>query len=342
MNGRISIVGLALVLLLAGCGREQGGQADMSVVETVHAQTMQLAGTSVPLHAVSSGVVVSDQRVMISSRMSGYIREILVREGDRVKAGQLLFRIDPVDARQAYEQALAHLKDAEADLRRYRSLLADHAVSRQQFEKIKLRYDVARSKLVQAENQLQYAEVKAPVSGVVVEKRASAGDLAAPGRPVLVLENPSQLLVETHVSEQFIDRLHEGDPAEVWVPGTDSRIDGRIRQIVDAADPVTHLFLVKVAIPVTEKVFPGMFAEVRFMLGHRTAVLIPEVAVVHRAGLNGVYLVDRDGVAHYRQVRLGEHHEGKVEVLAGLKPGDVIAWGSSELKTGVHVERKSS
>lgn len=342
MNRKMSIGALVLVSLLFGCGQEQSGQTDVSSAQSVHAQTMQVRGDSVPLHAVSSGVVVSDQRIMISSRMSGYIREILVREGDRVSEGQLLFRIDPVDARQAYEQALAHLKDAEADLRRYRSLLADHAVSRQQFEKIKLRYDVARSKLVQAENQLQYAEVKAPVDGVVVEKRASAGDLAAPGRPVLVLENPSQLLVETHISEQFIGRLHEGDPAEVWVPGTGSRINGQIRQIVDAADPVTHLFLVKVAIPVTEKVFPGMFAEVRFMLGQRSAVLIPEAAIVHRAGLNGVYLLDQDGVVHYRQVRLGEHYDGKVEILAGLKPGDVIAWGVPGLKTGMHVERKPS
>ncbi len=338
--GKYMIMGLFPVMLI-GCG----DKAVESAVEpeSVAASLMILNAETVASHYVTSGVVVSDQRISVSSRLSGYIREIAVREGDRVVEGQLLFRIDPVDARQAYEQAQAQLSDALTDFRRYQSLLAEHAISQQQFDKAKLRYTVARSQLLQAKNQLQYAEVKAPVSGVVVEKHASAGDLASPGRAVLVLDNPAQLLVETHISDQFIAALHEGDEADIYLPGSKKRVTGVIRQIVEAADPVTHQFLVKVAMKSATDVFPGMFAEVRFAVGQRKALLLPTEVLVHRAGLDGVYVVDDDGVIHYRLVRLGETFDGQVEVLAGLQAGDTIAWSAGKpLSSGMRVGHKAS
>ncbi len=333
------MMGLLPVILL-GCG-DQAVQPSAEP-ETVSASVMTLQPVVVASHYVTSGVVVSDQRISVSSRLSGYIREMAVREGDRVKEGQLLFRIDPVDARQAYEQAQAHLSDALTDFRRYQSLLAEHAISQQQFDKAKLRYTVARSRLLQAKNQLQYAEVKAPVSGVVVEKHASAGDLASPGRAVLVLDNPAQLLVETHISDQFIAALHEGDEADVYLPGSKVRVTGVIRQIVEAADPVTHQFLVKVALKSMVDVFPGMFAEVRFAVGQREALMLPAEVLVHRAGLDGVYIVDGDGVIHYRLVRLGEVSDGQVEILAGLQAGDTIAWSNGRaLSSGMRVGKQA-
>jgi len=338
--GKYMIMGLLSVMLIS-CGDK--AVESVAEPEFVEASLMTVKSMNVASHYVTSGVVVSDQRISVSSRLSGYIREMAVREGDRVTEGQLLFRIDPVDARQAYEQAQAHLSDALTDFRRYQSLLAEHAVSRQQFDKAKLRYTVAKSRLLQAKNQLQYAEVKAPVSGVVVEKHASAGDLASPGRAVLVLDNPAQLLVETHISDQFIAALHEGDEADIYLPGSKQRVIGVIRQIVEAADPVTHQFLVKVAIKSAMDVFPGMFAEVRFAVGQRQALLLPVEALVHRAGLDGVYVVDDDGVIHYRLVRLGEVSGGQVEVLAGLQAGDTIAWSADKpLSSGERVGHKAS
>ena len=335
-------LGLALVLIpgITACtSQDESGHARGSVRMT--AETRTLAPIELPSLYHTSGVVSSDHRVAVSSRLSGYIRAITVREGDSVRRGQLLVRVDPVDARQAYNQAKADLINAETDLKRYQGLLAEHAVSQQQFDRIKLRYTVARSRLAQAENQLRYAEVHAPVDGIVVEKRASRGDLASPAQPLLILEDPSSLLVETHVSEQFIAAIHEGDRVRISLPGIGKNMDARVRQIVRAADALSHQFLIKLSIAPESGAYPGMFAEVHFVVGSYQAIVVPEVALVQRSGLTGVYVLDRHRIAHYRQVRLGQHHADGVEVLAGLKAGDVIAWRrDGALRTGILVPKE--
>jgi len=333
----LTVAGLSLASL-TGCSDKQD-EVTVAPVVDMGAHVVTLSATTMPRHYHTSGTVSSDHKVAVSSRLSGYIRSIKVREGDRVKAGQLLFSVDPVDARQAYAQARADQADAAADLQRYRSLLADHAVSQQQYDKIRLRYTVAQSRVVQAKNQLQYAEVRAPVNGVVVEKHASRGDLATPGQPLLVLEDPASLLVETYVSEQYVARIHEGDAVQVFVPGLKRETSGEIRQIVKSAGRLSHQFLVKVVLSTGSGAYPGMFAEVHFVVGSRKAIIIPQAAALSRSGLAGTYVLDEQGLAHYRQLRLGKSAGQGVEVLAGLKVGDVIAWREdSTLRSGVRVK----
>ncbi len=333
---------LVVLVLVGGCDDQEtmavSGGGDGEPPVPVTAATERLRSQSLPVFYTTSGVVASDHRVAVSSRLSGYIREIAVREGQAVAEGDLLFRIDPVDARQAYEQARADLEDVEADLRRYEGLLKEHAVSQQQFDKVRLRYKVARSRMLQARNQLKYAEVRSPVSGFVVEKLASAGNLATPGHPIVVVEDPSRLLIETHVSERVIGRLQVDDVVSILLPALDREIEGRIRQIVTAADPVSHQFLVKASIQETQGIFPGMFVEARFQVGVRQGLLVPASAIVSRGGLEGTYVVDDDGVVHYRQIRLGERRGDRTEVLAGLEAGDVVAWRENgRLRTGQRI-----
>ncbi len=304
------------------------------------AKTMTLKSIHVDAHYVTSGTVTSDHRVSISSRISGYIRKLSVREGDRVKKGQVLVRVDPVNARQALVQAEADLADAKADKQRYESLYRDHAASKQQLDRVRLRYKVTRSQVAQARNQLGYAEVLSPVNGVVVEKRLSKGDLAQPGAAILTLEDPTSLLVNTYVSEQFVIGIHIGDKVDVDIPSMQRRITGVVRQVVEAADAVSHQFMIKIALPSDPAIHPGMYAQVGFAVGTRRALLVPQAAVVNMAGLYGIYIVDDDGVAHYRQIRPGEQvNAGKVEVLAGLHDGDRIAWDAKPaLQSGMKVQ----
>lgn len=284
-----------------------------------------LHNEQVAKHTISSGTVTSDKRISIASRLSGYIGDIAVREGDHVKQGEVLFRVDPVDVTQAVTQARADLHDAKADLARYKALLKENAVSRQQFDKVRLRYTLAKSKLAQAENQLQYAEVKAPVEGTVVKKLLNTGDLASPGATVLILENAQQLSVETYVSERFISAIHVGDAASVELASMKQPVAAVVRQVVTAADPLTHQFLVKLSLPSGPEVLPGMFAEVRFTIGDRQALLLPPAAIVERNGLHGVYVADANNILHYRLIRPGREINGRIEALAGLSAGDRIA-----------------
>jgi len=327
----------AVSATLAACSGDDGGNAGAQV-PTVQAHLQTVQASEVAKHYIASGTVSSDHRIAVSSRLSGYIRAVNVKEGDRVKLGQVLVQIDPVDARQQLAQAKADLADAKADLQRFSELLKSNAVSRQQFDKTELRYKVAKSKVAQAENQLSYASISSPVDGIVVQKLLNSGDLANPGAPVLVVEDNKQLIVETDVSEQYIATLKTGDTVDLHIPAVGDSRTGEIRQVVNAANPGTHQYHVKVSLEAGSDIRPGMFAEVGFRIGTRKALLVPIKALIHRAGLVGLYVVDSKGIAHYRQVRLGESQGEEVEIASGLQAGERIAWnGEGKLVTGVRV-----
>ncbi|MDQ6969703.1 MAG: efflux RND transporter periplasmic adaptor subunit [Mariprofundus sp.] len=328
-------------LALQACGDVGDRPVAMSAIVSTQAKTSTLKSVDVDAHYVTSGTVTSDHRVSISSRISGYIRKLSVREGDRVKKGQVLVRVDPVNARQALVQAEADLANAKADLQRYESLYRDHAASQQQLDRVRLRYKLTRSQAAQARNQLGFSEVVSPVNGVVVEKRLSKGDLAQPGAAILSLEDPSSLLVKTYVSEQYVSAIHAGDKVAVDILSMQRRMVGIVRQVVEAADAVSHQFLIKIALDKNSEAHPGMYAQVGFSTGTRKTLMLPLAAVVERAGLHGAYIVDEKSIVHYRQIRLGQKRGNKVEVLAGLHDGDVIAWaGEKPLQTGMKVQGK--
>ncbi len=330
----------AATTLLSACSEEVTQQPAMP--QTTQAKTMQVHRVQVPEHYTTSGAVASDHRVSISAQISGYIKAMHVREGDKVSAGQVLVQIDPTDAKQAYLQAKADLKDAEADLKRFQELAASGAVSSQKVDKAKLRYDVAKANVVRAKNQLSYAEVRSPVDGVVVEKRLSIGDLASPGMPILSIEDPNSLLVSTYVSENYVSKIHEGDTVDITIESLHKTFEGTVRQVVQAADPVSHQFLVKVALQPSPDIHPGMFAQAGFRVGERSAILVPKHVLITHSGLNAVYIVDENGLAQYRLVRLGKAHGDQVEIVAGLRDGDTIAWdGNPDIKSGMKVQAVS-
>jgi len=281
--------------------------------------TVILTPIAVPVHYITTGTVTSDHKVAIGSRLSGYIRDLKVREGERVSKNQLLFRIDPVDVRQQLAQSEANLSNAHADLRRFQSLLDHKAINRQQFDQVQLRFDVAKSKVKQARNQLNYAVVRAPLDGVVVQKRQHNGDLATPGTPVLMVENTLNMTVNTQVSEQFVAQIHIGDHPLVRMTGFAQPLTATVRQVVAAADSRSHQFLVKLTLATDRRVRAGAFAEIIFVTGTRQVMALPTAAIIHRHGLDGVYWVDTNHIVHWRLVRLGAQlDDGRVEIAAGL------------------------
>ena len=303
-----------------------------------NAQKLKLKKVSVPSFYVTSGTVTSDHQVTIRSRISGYILKLSVREGDSIRKGQVLVYIDAADAKQRLIQAEADMSNVAADLHRYESLYKDHAISLQQLEKFRLNFKVSKSQVELARNQLTYTKVRSPVDGVVVEKRLNKGDLAQPGATILVLEDPSNLLIETYISEQFISGIHEGDNVEVMIQSLKRNVSGVVRQVVEAADPISHQFLVKIALSNDPNIHPGMFSEVRFEIGVRNVLLVPSESIIERAGLHGIYIADARKIIHYHQVRLGVRMKNNIEILSGLHEGDEIVWGAhSRLKTGMKI-----
>jgi len=330
---------LASALFLIACTKEPASEESQRA-PAIQVQEYTIAERHQPIAYITSGSVVSQKHISVSSRLSGYLREIRVNEGDIVSKGQVLARMDPVDTRAEVENAKADFADAAADLKRFQDLIKENAVSRQQFDKAKLRFDTAKSNLEKAQNQLLYADIRAATDGVVIEKHLHTGDLVLPGNSILTIADPHDLRVETYVSERYLERIKVNDRVTVVLTAVGRSFVGTVAGVVPVADPVSHQFLVKIRIPGPESVFAGMFTEVHFTVGERIAILVPRQFIVDRAGLHGVYVVEADGTAHYRQVRLGKGTADSVEVLAGLRSGYTIATpvhAREVLVSGMHV-----
>lgn len=334
---------IAALVGVSGCSSDNQQEAAYDVAK-YEVTTHQVSFGSVPMVSHVPGSVVPDQQARIASRLMGYIRSIPVEVGQSVKRGDLLFSIDPQDiqsqisqARAGYLQAQAALENAKADFERFSELYKEESVSRQQFDGIRLQYSVAQENLAaakagleQAESQLNYANVRAPFDGVIVQKMAVAGDLAAPGNPVVIIENLKSLSVQAEVSQDLYAQLQVGDTAMVMVDGQKEPLVAEIYSLVSAANPRTRGHNLKLSLPEVNNVNSGTFARIEFKRGERQTLLIPQSAVVNRSGIEGVFVVTADNYVQFRMVRIGMKQNGQYEVQAGLDMDEVIVTSNNQ------------
>ncbi|MHB1245257.1 MAG: efflux RND transporter periplasmic adaptor subunit [Sulfuriferula sp.] len=344
-----AVMTLALVLTLSACSEKDKPQQATAAVTTVSAHIAVVQKTVLPVIATAPGSVIAEQQAQIASRLMGFIREINVQEGQSVVKGQRLFTVDPSDiqgqvsqAKAGLAQAEAALADAKNDYQRFGTLYKEEAIPKQQWDKIRLQYQVAqqqaaaaRAGLNTAAGQMRYATLTAPFSGIITQKLANVGDLATPGKPVLMLENQSRLQVQTNVSSDVFTHLKLGDSVSLQANGSGATITGKITRLVSAADPATRTYLVKIDLPQGTQLKSGMYVLASFPTGQRDGVRVPQSAVLDRAGITGVFVVDSQGIAHYRMVRVGDTSDGLVEIQAGLSPGErVVTSATAQLQSG--------
>lgn len=335
----VGVAGASLV----GCGSDEKEAAAFE--KTSHkVEVFKVELGEVPLTVSLPGSVVPDQQARIASRLMGYIRSIPVEAGQKVKRGDLLFSIDPQDiqsqisqAQAGFQQAKAALENAKADFERFSELYKDESVSRQQYDGVRLQYNVAQENLVaakagleQAKAQINYAEVKAPFDGVVVQKMATAGDLASPGQPVIVLENLTAMSVQTEVSQDLYAVLKVGDTALVKIDGIEKAVEGEIYSLVSSANPKTRGHTTKLSLPAVQAVNSGTFARVSFVRGKRQTILVPASALVNRSGVEGVFVVGADNEARFRMVRKGMEINSQIEIQAGLDVDELIVVSNNQ------------
>jgi len=321
---------LVLFAFLTGCGKAPEAPAQIAP------KTWNLPVMAAPAGALveytTVGSVVSDQRVEVASRLSAYIREIRVQEGERVQRGQVLARLDAADVeggirqtRAAHGAAEAAFRDAQTDLARFERLFERGSVSDNEMRKVRLKFDAAREALNQASAgfdtalaQRAYAEITSPVAGMVVARHKRAGDLAVPGMPLLTVESGRGLLFETFVAQGQLAAISEGKSAAVSIDSLPAPLKGTVTRVVPSGDPVTRSYQVKIALPETPGLMPGMFGRAVFTVGESLSPVVPRHALAERGGLTGVFVVDGEGRARFRWLRTGREWPDRVEVSAGL------------------------
>jgi RND family efflux transporter MFP subunit len=328
---------MVALLLLAGCGRDPTGQSAPPPPE--HRLPSLVAHEEpLPVRYTTTGTVVSDERVEISSRIAAYLSRLEVREGERVARGQRIATLDSQNVTGAIRQAEANrdkaaagLRDASKDLEDAETLFRKGVLSASALRKARLERDVAaqeleaaRAALVAARADLRYTEILSPVAGVVVARPARSGDLVTPGSPIVTVESDTALLFETFIAESQLGNIRLGDAVEVSIDATGRVYAGEVVRLVSSGDPVTRRYQVKISLADGDGLVPGMFGRSAFTIGTRNSILVPDAALAERGGLTGVFVVEADGVLRFRWVRTGRNLAGRTEITAGLEPGEIL------------------
>ena len=316
-----AIAALGALLFAAGCHTDRSAdEADAAPPQ--HAEVMTVEAGEVPVYAVVPGNVVSKRHAEIASRLTGYVQSVAVQAGDRVAAGQPLVSIDSSDVTGQLQQAQAVFDEADVNYQRATSLYAKGVVPKVQLDDATRQYATAKAALQMARAAVGYADVRAPFAGVVVEKLADPGDLATPGKPLLVLEDERALEVESYVPDELYSALKVGEPIPFGTENGD--YTGTLQSKVVAADAQTHTHLIRIGIPAGSGLMSGRFVRVRIPAGSEPAVRVPAGALTVRAGITGVFVLDAGGRARFRLVRTGAAAGGAVEIQSGLAAGERI------------------
>jgi RND family efflux transporter MFP subunit len=344
------ILSLLLLASLAGC-KEKHVPKEVERPEITGVKVETVTPSPVDEYYEATGTVRANTVSVISSRLMGAVTSIEVKEGDRVKRGQLLLVLDDRDAaaramaaEEGLTEAMSALEAAEeqkelADItyERYKNLFEEKALTRQELDSMAAGQKVAqaglrraeaaveraRASLREAEVLLGFSRVTAPVGGIVTEKRIDQGSMAVPGAPLLTIEDDSAYRIEVYVDERHIGHMKAGMTAEVFIPSMDRRAMAEVVETVPSVDPASRTFLAKLALR-DNALKGGLYGRVRFPVGTKQAIVLPHSAILQRGQLTGVYGVDENGVVSYRLVRVGKGRDGMVEVLSGIKPGDRV------------------
>ena len=301
----------------------------------VHAQKTE-AKSHIAIEEVV-GTVRPKLRSDIEAKVSGRIEQMRAVPGQLVKRGELLVQLDAREIQAKLDQATASRDQAESDLVRYTKLITQHAITQQEFEATQSRARIARASVTEAETMLGYTKITAPFDGVITSKLSDVGDLAAPGRPLLKMEDPQALRFEADVPEAIIARIKPDAVLPVRVGGQ-PEISGTVTEISPASDPNSRTFLVKLDLPQFAGLRGGLFGRVGVPVGESSVLRFPSSAVVQRGQMEIVFVQDKDH-AVLRLVKTGKHIENDVEILSGIEPNEkVITDHVAQLMDGQTVE----
>ncbi len=342
----------AIIVLLASCGSEPEQQAG----QAVPAKTLTISAQEIPNIIELPGRVEPIRTAEVRARVTGIVQRRLFEEGTDVGEGQPLFRIDPAELRASLAQTQASLRRAEATaanaaavVERYRPLVAENAISQQEFEAAVAASREAAANVAQIEAQIDsatlqlgYTTVRAPIAGRVGRAQVSEGALVSQTEGTLMArveqtspiyvtfaESSSEMMqIRRKIADGTIE-LDESEPVEVrlsFSDGTEYPIIGEIDFLDFSVDRTTGTVAVRARFPnPTGLLVPGDFVRADLYVGTRVdGILVPQRAVTVTENGGTVMLLDEDGTATARPVRLGQLSGENWIVQNGLQPGDVI------------------
>ncbi len=341
MISQKTIKTLSLALLSAGLLASCSSSSSSKATEEQSADTIRLVEVApAEMRALSLSEEFTAQleaKVVnnITAQAGGRLKQLLVKVGDRVGAGQAVARMEATQASQAQIQ----LADAKTNFARMDELYKVGGVSKAQWEQAKSAVDQAK---LAYGNAAENTVLRSPISGFVTAKNYDNGDMTSPQLPVVVIQQIAPVKAVIGVSEQYYSYLKKGAAATLSVDALgEETFSGIVTNIFPTLDPVTHTVSTEIEVANKDlKLRPGMYARVHLDFGTKEALTVPDKAIVRQAGSGARYVyVFSGGKAVYRAVELGQQQGDLYEVVSGLNAGDqVITSAPSNLKNGLSVK----
>jgi RND family efflux transporter MFP subunit len=312
--------------------------------------TLAVEYEQAPRERVWDGTVEAVNQATVSAQTSGRVAEILYDVDDFVEAGAPIMRFTDTEqraavdsARAALEEAEARAAEAESELTRVASMFENGTVARARYDQAQANRDAAaarlesaRAGLVNAEQQLEYTRVRAPYAGIVSRRHVEVGELVRPGAPLMSGLSLEHVRVVVDVPQSMLEPIRNIGKANVYVG--ERTIAAESLTFFPVADAATNTFRVRAVLPAASvTLYPGTFVKVGFVVGETERLLVPLSAVVRRSELTAVYVVSGDAVT-LRQVRSGRRYGERIEVLAGVEPGELIA--ADPVAAGVYLQER--
>lgn len=340
---------LGMGLTLAGCG-DHGGEKEAAAPtarQSVTAATATL--TELPRLVTASGTVSAWEAVPVGAETGGLVAvAVLVDEGDWVRQGQPLVRLNDSLLQAQLRQQQASLEAASANAERETNELArarelsgrgylsqaalDQAVSEERSARAQL--SAAEASLAETRTRLEQTVIRAPVAGQIISRSVTRGQIVQPGAELFRIVREGRLELNAQVPEAELPLVRAGMTASL-ISDHGAGATGRVRIVTPEVDPQTRLGVARVALAPGSGLRPGMFARVTIDVGAQPALTIPSAAVVYREGRAGVYVIGQNDVVRFQPVRTGARSGDNLAVIEGLSSGQrVVVRGAGFLGDG--------
>lgn len=339
----LALLAALLLVVTAGCGADDAssaetkdGEGDAPVpVEVVAARQGDIAA-----YVSATANLVAENDVAVLAEIEGRVTALNIDEGNSVRRGQVLARLDSSDQEIAHKKAELRHANAKLVFDRGEDLMAKELISREEHDRLTVDYQVSRQELAEVEWALEQTVVRSPFDGRVTARHIQLGQHIRPGDPLFQITDFEPLIARIYLSEADIVGLRPGTPARIQLNANpDLKLAARIRQISPVVDTATGTVKVTIeAVSPPPEVRPGSFVSIHVVREtHKAALLVPRQAVLRELQSSHVFVTD-GGTAVKRAVSVGLEESGEVEILEGLSPGErVVVAGQGGLREGAPV-----
>ena len=339
----IVFVTLAAAAGALGCGKNghagTNGKKDDKV--KVPVEVAAVTKGTISAYFTGTATIGAEEETGVVAKVGGVVKEILVEEGQYVKAGDVLAKLDDEKIAVQLSQAKAALDKLKNSYERNVDLHKQSLISTEMFQQSKYDYESQKAAYDLAELEFKYTAIRTPISGVVAERLIKVGNMVLPNQSVFRVAGLDPLIAILHVPERQLGKLRTGLAAKLIVDaGSTDPFTGRIKRISPVIDPATGT--VKVTVEVRDpsrRLKPGMFARINIIYDvHENVLTAPKDAIISEDRENAVFVV-RDSIAYRQLVTTGYVNTTAIEVLSGLEPGDtIVTTGKASLKDSARVQ----